>query len=125
ALAPRGRQQRLRLRRPVRQREDGGCRLRGRACRIRTDLPAVRRGHRDGAGARRALRVTDRQVWEVSMSEKFAIYVIVVEDTNDNAEEIGQLGASNIESIGEIESEQEAIRIAGVLYAEGVIERGE
>jgi len=59
------------------------------------------------------------------MSEKFAIYVIVVEDTNDNAEEIGQLGASNIESIGEIESEQEAIRIAGVLYAEGVIERGE
>lgn len=56
---------------------------------------------------------------------KFAIYLIVVEDTDRNAEEIYQLSASNIEPIGEIESEEEAIRIAGVLYHEGVVERGD
>jgi len=52
------------------------------------------------------------------VSEKFAIYVIVVEDTNSMAEEIGQLGASNIESISDIETEQEAIEIATDMVAD-------
>lgn len=53
------------------------------------------------------------------MSEKFAVYVIVVEDTNDNAELIGELPVSNIESIGSIESEQEAIDLAADIIEHG------
>jgi hypothetical protein len=56
---------------------------------------------------------------------KFAIYILVVEDSNENAEGLGTYGASNVEVVSEIESEEEAIRIASVLYHEGVVERGE
>ena len=46
------------------------------------------------------------------MEPKFAVYVIVVEDTEDNDLAIGALGASNIERRGDFESEQEAIDAA-------------
>ena len=41
----------------------------------------------------------------------YAVYIVVVEDTNENAELLG-LNAGTIESIMDIETEEKAIQIA-------------
>ena len=42
----------------------------------------------------------------------FAVYILVVEDTNDMADEIGRLYPSSTESVLDIPSEAQAIELA-------------
>jgi hypothetical protein len=43
---------------------------------------------------------------------KFAVHIIVMEDTNESFEAVGELGAGTMESVLDIETEEQAIAIA-------------